>query len=64
MGSLVEVHMLSSCGVHGLSCPAACGILVPQQGIEPASPAFEGGFFTTGLPGKSLLFVILTEHFM
>ena len=26
---------------HGLSCPVACGILVPQPGIEPASPALE-----------------------
>ena len=38
----------------GLSCPVACRILVPQPGIEPASPALEGGFFTTGPPGKSL----------
>ena len=37
----------------GLSCPAACGILVPRPGMEPASPALEGGFFTTGPPGKS-----------
>ena len=40
---------------HGLSCPVACGILVPPPGIEPASPALEGGFFTTGPPGKSPL---------
>ena len=39
---------------RGLSCPKACGILVPRPGIEPASPALEGGFFTTGPPGKSL----------
>ena len=37
----------------GLSCPAACGILVPRPGIEPVSPALEGGFLTTGPPGKS-----------
>ena len=37
----------------GLSCPVACGILVPRPGIEPASPALEGGFLTTGPPGKS-----------
>ena len=42
-------------GAHGLSsCPVACGILVPQPGIEPASPALEGRFLTTGPPGKSL----------
>ena len=39
---------------HGLSCPAACGILVPRTGIKPMPPALEGGFFTTGPPGKSL----------
>ena len=36
-----------------LCCPAACGISVPWPGIEPVSPALEGGFFTTGPPGKS-----------
>ena len=38
---------------RGLSCPAACGILVPRPEIEPASSALEGGFFTTGPPGES-----------
>ena len=38
---------------HALSCPAACGILVPRPGIEPAFPALEGGFLTPGPPGKS-----------
>ena len=38
---------------RGLNCPAACGILVPQPGIEPMSPALEGGVLTTGPPGKS-----------
>ena len=28
-----------------LSCPAACGILVLQPGIEPTSPALEARFF-------------------
>ena len=28
------------------------GILVPQPGIEPTSPALEGGFLTTGPPEK------------
>ena len=58
---------LSSCGTwapehagagslvvaRGRSCPVACVILVPQPGIEPTSPALEGGFLTTGPPGKS-----------
>ena len=30
------------------SCSTACGSLVPQPGIEPTSPALEGGFLTTG----------------
>ena len=40
---------------HALSCPAACGILVPQPGVEPTFPALEGGFFTTGPPERSLI---------
>ena len=28
--------------------------LVPQPGIKPTSLALEGGFLTTGPPGKSL----------
>ena len=36
-----------------LTCPEASGILVPQPGMEPAYPALEGGFLTTGPPGKS-----------
>ena len=44
-----------SCGMQ-LSCPVACGILVPQPGIEPTSPMLEGRFFTTRPPEKSLLF--------
>ena len=37
----------------GLSCPAACGILVPQPGIKPASAELKGRFLTSGQPGKS-----------
>ena len=72
MGSFIAAHgVLSSCGVgsvvaaYGLSCPAACGILVTQSGIEPTPPALEGRFLTTGPPGKpqpqehGLLFLIL-----
>ena len=40
--------------VQGLSCFAASGILVPQSGTEPASPALWDGFLTAGSPGKSL----------
>jgi len=45
--------------VHGLSCPKTCGILVPHPGIEPMSLALEGGFYTTGPPGKSQFMVFL-----
>ena len=45
MGSLVLVH--------GLSCPMICGILVPQPGLKPTCPALQGGFLTSGPPGKS-----------
>ena len=43
-----------------LSCPAACGILVPQPGIEPGSRALEGGFLTTEPPGSPSLASIFT----
>ena len=39
--------------VCGLSCPTACGILVPRPGIEPTQPALEGRFLTTGTLWKS-----------
>ena len=38
---------------HGLSCTVACRILVPGSGIEPMSPALQGRFLATGLPGKA-----------
>ena len=41
-----------------LSCPSACGILVPQPGIEPTSLAFGGGLLTTGPPGKSQVLLL------
>ena len=34
--------------VHRLSCPTACGILIPQSGVEYMSPALAGRFLTTG----------------
>ena len=37
-----------------LSCSAAYGILVPGPGIEPMSPALQGGLLTIGPPRKSL----------
>ena len=40
--------MLASVVVtQGLSCSAACGLLVPGPGIEPVFPALAGRFLTT-----------------
>ena len=42
----------------------ACGILSPRPGIEPATPVLEGKVLTTGLPGKSLYFLIYSPCFL
>ena len=61
MRSFIVAHRLSNCGSqaqelwHGLNFFVACGILVPQPGIKPTSPALKGRFLTTGPPGKSLV---------
>ena len=52
-GSLLQHMGCSLFAVCWLSCPMACGVLVPWLGIEPSSPALEGRFLTTGPPGKS-----------
>lgn len=36
----------------GLTCPAACGILVPQPKMEPTSPVLQGGVLTTEVPSR------------
>ena len=56
---MVAVHRLavvlgSVVGVRGLSFYMAYGILVLPPGIEPTSPALQGKFLTSELPGKSL----------
>ena len=59
LGIFIAADEVSSCAwalecmgsvvvARGLSCPAACGILAPQPGIKPTSPALQGGFLTTG----------------
>ena len=56
-GSVVVLHGAA----RGPGCPKACGILVPGQGIEPASLALAGEFLTPGPPGKSpFLSLLLT----
>ena len=42
----------------------ACGILVSPPGIEPVSPALQGGLLTTGLPGKSPLLILLIKFLL
>ena len=37
----------------GLSCSAACGILLPQPGIKPMFPELQGRFLNPGPPGMS-----------
>ena len=64
LGIFTAACELSSCGAWateglgsvvvawGLSYPEACGILVPQPGIKPTSPALQGEFLTTGHQGS------------
>ena len=51
---LVIASWSSLVGARVSSCSVACGILVPWPGLEPQTPALQGGFSTTGSPGKSL----------
>ena len=41
----------------------ACGILVPQPGIQPIPPALEGGVLITRLP-DCFLFLIFVSLFL
>ena len=55
-----KLRGLRSCGVsflvvlRWLSCSTACGVLVPQTEMRPASPTLPGEPVTPGPPGKSL----------
>ena len=40
--------------VQGLSCPVACGVLVPRPGIKLTFLTLGDRLLTTGPPGKSL----------
>ena len=63
-GSLLLQPRVGSLAVaRELSCPGTCGIPIPRPGIKPRSPALEGGFLTTGSPGKSLKSIILKGSF-
>jgi len=61
LGSLLPRCSIFCCGhrltdsvvaVQGLSYSTACGILVPQPGIEPLSPTLPGRLLTTGQPDQ------------
>ena len=47
-----ECTDFSSYGMCRLSCSKACGIIVPQPGLEPTSPALQGKFLITRPRGK------------
>ena len=52
---------------HELSRSVARGILVPQPGMKPVSPALQGRFLTTGPPGKpptNLFHISLPLHML
>ena len=49
----LDVMHGSVLAMHGLVALEAYEIPVPQPGLEPPSPALQGRFLTTGLPGKS-----------
>ena len=53
---LFLLAVLSLHSVPGLSCPMACGSLVPWPGVKLAFPPLEGRFLTTGPPRKSPLY--------
>ena len=42
--------------------PKACGVLAPRPRIKLALPALAGKVLTTGLPGKSLVWLFYREH--
>ena len=72
--SVVVVCDFSSCGLRApelglLSCGSLAWMLcgtwdLPGPGIEPVSLAFQGGFLTTGLPGKFCTLAVLALIYM
>ena len=56
---LVVARRIFGCGARGFSCSAARGIPVPPPRVGSASPLLQGGFLTTGPPGKSRNYVTM-----
>ena len=49
--------------IRGLSCSAACGLLVSWAGTEPVSPALEDGVLFSGPSRKSRWGFFLNKHY-
>ena len=56
-GAQALEHTCLVAKAHKLSCPAACGILVPQLGIKLKSPVLEGRFLTMDHKGSCLIYL-------
>ena len=59
--SLLNLLQYCFCFVFWFFDPEACGILAPQPGIEPESPALQGEVLTTGPPRKSQFNTVYSE---
>lgn len=57
--SVLTSLQFASCFIFWFWDHKACGILAPTPRIKPAAPAWEGKVFTTGHPGKSLIYRFL-----
>lgn len=60
--SFLLVARLNSFGTRA-QLLQGCGVLIPQPGIEPHSPALRGEFLTAGPPGKSQEFTFHIWYF-
>ena len=55
----IELVTIVMCFMFCFFVHEACEILVPQPGIQPAPPAFEGEVSTTGQSGKPQMHSII-----
>ena len=61
----IRSHLLGlSSLVSRLSCSVMRRVLVPQPGIEPASPALQGRFLATAPPGEVPCMLFLSPEFL
>ena len=70
VGTVVAAQRLFSCVLWAsvvvavrLSCPRACGILVPSPRTIPLSPALQGRFLTREVQKQCIVFQNLIFHF-